>query len=71
MQNERDNANHDDKTKWLLPAYMADQPHLRKQTNKQLGQWIRIWIRISESGSRREKITHNYKGSYGKMEQLT
>jgi hypothetical protein len=31
MQNEMDNANHDDETKWLLPAYMADQPHLRKQ----------------------------------------
>jgi hypothetical protein len=30
MQNEMDNANHDDETKWLLPAYMADQPHLRK-----------------------------------------
>ncbi len=30
MQNEIDNANHDDETKWLLPAYMADQPHLRK-----------------------------------------
>jgi hypothetical protein len=30
MQNEMDNANHDGETKWLQPAYMADQPHLRK-----------------------------------------
>jgi hypothetical protein len=30
MQDEMDDANHNDETKWLLPAYMADQPHLHK-----------------------------------------
>jgi hypothetical protein len=30
MLYEMDNANHNDETKWLLPAYVAEQPHLRK-----------------------------------------
>jgi hypothetical protein len=30
MQDEMDKVNHDDEMKWLLPAYMADQPHPTK-----------------------------------------
>jgi hypothetical protein len=35
-----DRANHTDKTKWLLPAYVADKPHQPKYSQVSMDLWI-------------------------------
>jgi hypothetical protein len=49
MHDEMDKANHDDETKWLPPAYMADQNHSSKQGQAQIKNVVRLPVVCASS----------------------